>query len=129
MSERAPRPATDGAIDAAALVRAFSALAQPSRLAVFLHVVAAGPEGVPLQGLAALVNTTGSALTLHLRALDTAGLIQVQLRRRRPQSPWVVARIERCAELGSWLADHCREAGWSIDPESTVDRRSSAISK
>lgn len=103
------------AVDQAAALQVFAALSQPSRLAVFLHVSGAGPGGMPSQGLAEVLGTTGSALTLHLRALEAAGLIKVQVRRRGQHNPMVVARIDRCAELVARMANYCREAGWSLD--------------
>ncbi len=116
MSEAALIRGRDGptaAFDAAAANRMLAALAQPSRMAVFLQVVAAGPEGAPAATLASTLHTTGSALTLHLRALESAELVEVRIRRQPRRNVVVVARIDRCALLGHWFTEQCREAGWS----------------
>ena len=101
-------------VDRSLLVRMFAALSQPSRLAVFVEVLSAGPAGVSTQGLSQSLGTTGSALTLHLRSLESAGLIHVQVRRRGQSAAHVVARIENCAALGAWVARQCQDAGWDI---------------
>lgn len=106
------RDASTAAFDAAAANRMLAALAQPSRMAVFLQVVAAGPEGAPAGSLAGTLNTTGSALTLHLRALESAELVEVRIRRQPRRNVVVVARTDRCAQLGQWFVEQCREAGW-----------------
>jgi hypothetical protein len=99
--------------DSAQAFRILSSLSQPSRLAVFLQVVAAGPEGAPAPVLAGALHTTGSALTLHLRALEAAGLVEVRIRRQAKRSVAVVARLDRCAQLGRWFTEQCAQAGWS----------------
>lgn len=112
-----PRPS---AIDPVSAVGMFTALSQPSRLAIFLQLLAAGPEGVATQGLAETLGTTGSALTLHLRALEGVGLIHVPARRRGQQTARVIARIDRFTELGAWMAEHGRGAGWGPEVSSAA---------
>lgn len=56
-------------------LRLFESLSHPGRLAVFRSLCRAGAEGLSLQELARDVRTTGSALTFHLRALESAGLV------------------------------------------------------
>ena len=111
-----PRPPRiqAGPLDRAALLKIFSALSQPSRLAVFRAIVAAGPAGVSVQALGESLNITGSALTLHLRVLEAAGLAAVDVRRRTPQSPTLVARVDACTQAANWFIDQCRDAGWPL---------------
>ena len=99
--------------DSAAATRILATLAQPTRMAVFLQVVASGPDGAPSASLASTLRVTGSALTLHLRALEAAELIEVRIRRQPRRHVMVVARVDRCAQLGQWFAEHCGQAGWS----------------
>ncbi|MBK6940842.1 MAG: helix-turn-helix domain-containing protein [Planctomycetes bacterium] len=55
-------------------VRAFSALAQDSRLAVFRALVRAGPTGTPAGALAESLRIPASTLSFHLQHLCAAGL-------------------------------------------------------
>ncbi len=92
----------------------FAALSQVSRLAVFAEILAAGPDGVPGQGLARTLGMKGSALTLHLRALEAARLIQVLIPPRGRQDARLVARIDRWAMLCAWMERPIAAAGWSL---------------
>lgn len=94
-----------GPLTEAAAHRIFSALSRPSRLAIFMHVAAAGPAGRPVQTLALALKTTGSALTAHLHALESAGLVSVRVGPRAARAPVVVADLDRCVALAVWLAD------------------------
>jgi len=101
-------------LERAALLKIFSALSQPSRLAVFRAIVAAGPAGATVQALGETLHITGSALTLHLRVLEAAGLAAVDVRRRTQQSPTLVARVDACTRTAHWFLDQCRVAGWPL---------------
>lgn len=109
-----PADAQPAPLDRAALLKIFSALSQPSRLAVFRAIVAAGPAGATVQSLGEALHITGSALTLHLRVLEAAGLAAVDVRRRTPQSPTLVARVDACTRTANWFLDQCRAAGWPL---------------
>ncbi len=54
---------------------AFSALAQPSRLAVLKRLVKAGPAGEPAGGIAAGLGVPAPTMSFHLKELERAGLI------------------------------------------------------
>lgn len=58
------------------VVRALSALAQESRLAVFRSLVRIGPEGVPAGDLARALNIAPNTLSAQLSVLAHAGLIR-----------------------------------------------------
>lgn len=96
----------------------FAALSQVSRLAVFAEILAAGPDGVPGQALprhaVRTLGMKGSALTLHLRALEAARLIQVLIPPRGRQDARLVARIDRWAMLCAWMERPIAAAGWSL---------------
>src|SRR5690349_10951493 len=116
-------PHLDEPIDRAAAVKVFAALSQASRLAVFLQIAGVGPDGASTQSLGDTLQITGSALTLHLRALEAAGLVHVQMRRCGIQSPIVVARIDRWTELCAWVADHWLRAGRASSGRPKAARR------
>ncbi len=63
-------------MDDQAAVRALAALANPRRLAVFRHLIAAGPSGLTAGEIAAAIGIGATALTFHLKELDRAGLIR-----------------------------------------------------
>jgi DNA-binding transcriptional ArsR family regulator len=56
-------------------VRAFGALANPHRLALFRALVRVGPEGLSAGELAKLAGLPASTLTFHCQELERAGLI------------------------------------------------------
>lgn len=57
------------------VVRALSALAQESRLAVFRLLVQAGPNGLPAGQIAERLAIAPSSLSFHLKELTHAGLV------------------------------------------------------
>lgn len=105
--------------DRALALRMFAALAQPSRLAVLLQIVAAGPSGCSARMLAESLSMTGSALTLHLRALESAELVVIRLRPRGASDPLFVVHAERCEALAAWAADRFRAGGWPRADQAT----------
>lgn len=58
------------------VVKALAALAQPTRLAVYRLLVAAGPEGVAAGQLAERLDVAPATLSFHFRTLNHAGLIE-----------------------------------------------------
>lgn len=56
-------------------VKALSALAQETRLAIFRLLVRRGSEGMPAGALAESLDVAPSALSFHVRALAEAGLV------------------------------------------------------
>ena len=61
-----------------AVITAFSALAQETRLAVFRHLVQAGTEGLPAGQIARELEIQPATLSFHLKELSGAGLIRSQ---------------------------------------------------
>ena len=56
-------------------VAALGALAQPTRLSVFRHLVKAGPGGAAAGAIAAALDVPAPTLSFHLKELEHAGLI------------------------------------------------------
>ena len=85
-------------------VDTLSALAHPSRLAVFRLLVRAGREGVAAGAIAREVGAVPSTLSTHLTILSQAGLIQA---RREGRSIRYSADFERMRALLGFLVDDC----------------------
>ena len=65
-------------MDSSRAVTALSALAQTSRLAVFRHLVEAGPQGAYPGDIAHRLDVPANTLSFHLKALSHAGLIEAE---------------------------------------------------
>lgn len=91
-------------MDSEAAIQALSALAQPSRLAVFRALVRAGPDGLAAGVVASRLALTPSTLSTHLGLLLQAGLIAS---RRESRSIIYSARFDRMGELMAFLAEDC----------------------
>ncbi|HTI66942.1 MAG TPA: metalloregulator ArsR/SmtB family transcription factor [Caulobacteraceae bacterium] len=83
---------------------ALSALAHPSRLAVFRLLVRAGPSGVAAGDLARTVGAAPNTLSSHLSVLSHAGLVQS---RREGRSILYSTDFERMRDLLSFLLEDC----------------------
>ncbi len=62
-------------MESKAAVSTLAALAQETRLAIYRHLVQAGPAGVPAGLIAAKLDVPGPTLSFHLKELAHAGLI------------------------------------------------------
>lgn len=60
----------------AQVVKALSALAQPTRLAMYRLLVARGPEGMAAGEVAGKLKASPATLSFHFRTLNHAGLIE-----------------------------------------------------
>jgi len=56
-------------------ITALGALAQDTRLAVFRHLVKAGPAGTPAGSVASALGVAAPTLSFHLKELERAGLV------------------------------------------------------
>jgi DNA-binding transcriptional ArsR family regulator len=63
-------------------VATLTALGHAKRLAVFRHLVEAGPEGRMAGDLAAALDMPGATLSFHLKELSNAALIEAEPRGR-----------------------------------------------
>ena len=81
-----------------------AALANESRLAVYRHLVEAGPEGDTPGRTGAKLGIAPSTLSFHLKELASAGLVHA-----RPKSRFIVysADFERMAALMTYLTQNC----------------------
>jgi ArsR family transcriptional regulator len=86
------------------VVKALSALAQESRLAVFRLLVKRGPEGFTPSVIADKLGIAAPTLSFHLKELQNAGLIVV---RREGRFLFYSTRFDRMKGLVGFLTDEC----------------------
>jgi ArsR family transcriptional regulator len=86
------------------VVRALSALARESRLAVFRLLVKRGPEGFTPTVLADKLGIAAPTLSFHLKELEHAGLVAV---RREGRFLFYTTRFDRMKGLVNFLTDEC----------------------
>ena len=85
-------------------VAALSALSQETRLAVFRHLVAAGPAGKPAGAIATRLKVPPPTLSFHLKELERAGLVT---QRRESRSIIYAANYAAMRALLSYLMEDC----------------------
>ncbi|MCU0889759.1 MAG: metalloregulator ArsR/SmtB family transcription factor [Rubritepida sp.] len=83
---------------------AFTALGQPTRLALLRALLARGPSGLPAGDVAARLGVPPSTLSFHLRTLEQAGLVAAT---RHGRSLVYAAQVARLRALFAFLADAC----------------------
>ncbi len=86
------------------VVRALSALAQESRLAVFRLLVKRGPQGFTPGVLSERLGIPAPTLSFHLKELQNAGLVST---RRDGRFLYYSAQFERMSDLLGFLTDQC----------------------
>ena len=95
-------------MDQAQLIRALSALAQDSRLAVFRLLVQRGPEGYAAGEIGERLAIPGPTLSFHLKELAQAGLVTV---RKESRFMYYAANFERMNALLACLTENCCSLG------------------
>lgn len=85
-------------------VRAFGALAQDTRLAVYRRLVEAGPAGLPAGAIAEALDVPAPTLSFHLAQLRGAGLIT---QRRDSRSLIYAVDVALMNTLIGFLSDRC----------------------
>ncbi len=91
-------------MDEVEAIAALTALAQPTRLRIFKHLVRIHPEAVPSGDAAKLCAIPHNTMSTHLAALTRAGLITVT---RESRSMLYRADIEGFRSLVSFLMRDC----------------------
>jgi DNA-binding transcriptional ArsR family regulator len=86
------------------VVKALSALAQESRLAVFRLLVKRGPDGFTPSAIAQKLDIAAPTLSFHLKELQNAGLVAV---RREGRFLFYSTRFDRMKGLVGFLTDEC----------------------
>ena len=85
-------------------VKAFAALAQESRLAIFRHLMGAGPGGLPAGEIAKAIGIGPTSLSFHLKELDRAGLVR---QTRRGRFILYAIHVEGVRQLVDYLTRDC----------------------
>ena len=85
-------------------IQALSALAQPSRLAIFRLLVQAGPAGIAAGRIGEALNRPPATLSFHLAGLARAGLLQ-----SRQEGRYVIysASFNSMNALVGYLTENC----------------------
>ena len=99
---------------------ALAALAQETRLAVFRHLVAAGPEGAAAGSIAAALDVAAPTLSFHLKELEHAGLIAAK---RDGRSIVYSANFSAMRALLSYLMEDCCGGLTNVDPPAAATVR------
>lgn len=91
-------------MDSNLVVRALSALAHESRLAVFRLLVVAGPDGMPAGEIAQQAGLSPSSLSFHLKDLSHADLV-----RPRQEGRFIIysANFDVMTGLIGFLTENC----------------------
>ncbi len=109
-----------------AVVQAFGALAQETRLGIYRLLVAAGPEGLAAGAIAEKLELPPATLSFHLKELNLAGLV-----RSRQDGRFIIyaANFDTMIDLVAFLTDNCCGGGACIPacpPAPTAKRRKAA---
>jgi DNA-binding transcriptional ArsR family regulator len=88
------------------VVRALSALAHESRLAIFRALVVAGPEGLAAGDIAQQLGVSPSSLSFHLKDLSHAGLVDA---RQDGRFIFYSANFNAMSGLIGFLTENCCE--------------------
>jgi len=91
-------------MDAPAVIRALSALAQEHRLAAFRLLVQAGDDGLPAGAIAERLGIVSSSMSFHLAALANAGLVT---QRRQSRLIIYTANYPAMNALMGYLTENC----------------------
>lgn len=95
-------------MDSSIALAAFAALSQPTRLAAFRLLAAAGPRGLPAGVVADRLGTVSSTLSHHLGLLERAGLVRA---RREGRFVYYTVDPDGARQLLAFVTELCgREA-------------------
>ena len=88
----------------AQVVKALSALAQPTRLALYRLLVACGPEGMAAGQIAGKLKVSPATLSFHFRTLSHAGLIE---NRQEGRFIYYAANFAAMNGMLAYLTENC----------------------
>lgn len=88
----------------AQVVRALSALAQPTRLAVYRLLVERGPNGIAAGQVAEKLKVSPATLSFHFRTLRHAGLVES---RQEGRFIYYAANFAVMNEMLAYLTENC----------------------
>jgi ArsR family transcriptional regulator len=86
------------------VVKALSALAQPTRLALYRLLVARGPEGMAAGQAAEKLKVSPATLSFHFRTLSHAGLIES---RQEGRFIYYAANFAAMNDMLAYLTENC----------------------
>jgi ArsR family transcriptional regulator, arsenate/arsenite/antimonite-responsive transcriptional repressor len=86
------------------VVKALSALAQPTRLAIYRLLVARGPEGMAAGRVAEKLKVSPATLSFHFRTLSHAGLIESE---QEGRFVYYAANFTAMNEMLAYLTENC----------------------
>lgn len=88
----------------AQVVKALSALAQPTRLAIYRLLVERGPDGVAAGHVSQKLRVSPATLSFHFRTLSHAGLIES---RQEGRFIYYAANFTAMNDMLSYLTENC----------------------
>jgi ArsR family transcriptional regulator len=88
----------------AQVVKALSALAQPTRLALYRLLVACGPNGMAAGQVSAKLKVSPATLSFHFRTLSHAGLIES---RQEGRFIYYAANFTVMNDMLAYLTENC----------------------
>lgn len=100
------------------VVKALSALAQPTRLAIFRLLVEHGPEGLAAGRIAERLKVAPATLSFHFRALSHAGLVES---RQDGRFIYYAANFAVMNGMVDYLTENC--CGGNADACAVPDRK------
>ncbi len=86
------------------VVKALSALAQPTRLAVFRLLVECGPTGMAAGQIAEKLKVSPATLSFHFKTLNHAGLLES---RQEGRFVYYAANFKAMNDMVAYLTENC----------------------
>ena len=81
-----------------------SELGNETRLAIFRHLVKAGPAGRPVGKIQDFLGIPGSTLSHHIGRLVNVGLIRQE---RESRTLYCIPQMEKLREISEYLLEEC----------------------
>lgn len=91
-------------MNSAQAVNALSALAQPTRLAIYRLLVASGPDGVAAGQIAEQLKVAPANLSFHFKTLSHAGLVES---RQDGRFVYYTANFTVMNDMVEYLTENC----------------------